>query len=72
MIGEGKTLEQALANRQTVAEGVTTARSAHALARTRGVEMPIVEAVHGILFGGFAARDAIRSLMARELKGEQG
>jgi glycerol-3-phosphate dehydrogenase (NAD(P)+) len=72
LIGQGKTLDEAMADRATVAEGVPTAKSALALARARGVEMPIVEAVHGILFEGFAARDAIRSLMVRELKGEQG
>jgi glycerol-3-phosphate dehydrogenase (NAD(P)+) len=70
-IGEGKSLSETLADRATVAEGVPTAQSAHALAKTRGVDMPIVEAVHGILFEGSAARDAIRSLMVRELKGEQ-
>lgn len=72
MIGQGKSLEEAMAERATVAEGVPTARSAFALARARGVQMPIVEAVHGILFEGLAARDAIRSLMVRELKGELG
>jgi glycerol-3-phosphate dehydrogenase (NAD(P)+) len=72
LIGQGKTLDEALADRTTVAEGVPTAASALALARARGVEMPIVEAVHGILFEGLAARDAIRSLMVRELKGELG
>jgi glycerol-3-phosphate dehydrogenase (NAD(P)+) len=70
-IGEGKSLEEAMANRATVAEGVPTARSAHAMARSKGVEMPIVAAVHAILFDGRAARDAMRSLMSRELKGEQ-
>jgi glycerol-3-phosphate dehydrogenase (NAD(P)+) len=72
LVGQGKTLTEALADKATVAEGVPTAQSARALAASRGVEMPIVEAVHGILFEGFAARDAIRSLMVRELKGEQG
>lgn len=72
LVGQGKTLDEALADKSTVAEGVPTAKSAHALAAARGVQMPIVEAVHGILFEGFAARDAIRSLMVRELKGEQG
>jgi glycerol-3-phosphate dehydrogenase (NAD(P)+) len=71
-IGQGSTLAQAMEGRETVAEGVPTAQSAHALARTRNIEMPIVAAVHGILFDGQPARDAIRSLMTRELKGEQG
>ena len=72
MIGQGKTRDEALAGRDTVAEGVVTAQSAHALSKAHGIDMPIISAVHGILFEGAAARDAIRSLMARELKGEQG
>ena len=71
-IGKGSTLAQAMEGRETVAEGVPTAESAHALARARNIDMPIVSAVHGILFDGQPARDAIRSLMTRELKGEQG
>jgi glycerol-3-phosphate dehydrogenase (NAD(P)+) len=71
-IGKGSTLAQAMEGRETVAEGVNTAESAHALARARNIDMPIVAAVHGILFDGQPARDAIRSLMTRELKGEQG
>jgi glycerol-3-phosphate dehydrogenase (NAD(P)+) len=71
-IGKGVSLDRALAERETVAEGVLTARSAHALARLRGIEMPIVAAVHRILFEGDTAGDAMRALMTRELKGEQG
>jgi glycerol-3-phosphate dehydrogenase (NAD(P)+) len=70
-IGEGKTLEEVLMNRETVAEGVNTTQSAHALAAREGVEMPIVDAVYRVLFQGFAARDAIGSLMRRELRSEQ-
>ena len=70
-IGEGRSLQDVLTARDTVAEGVPTAESAHALARSKGIAMPIVEAVNGILFEGVAARDAIRALMTRELKGEK-
>jgi glycerol-3-phosphate dehydrogenase (NAD(P)+) len=70
-IGKGKTLEEALAGRETVAEGVVTAQSALALAQRAGVEMPIVEAVHRTLFEGYEARRAILDLMGRELRPEQ-
>lgn len=70
-IGGGKTLEEVLKNRETVAEGVNTTQSAHALAAREGVEMPIVDAVYRVLFQGFAARDAIGALMRRELRSEQ-
>jgi glycerol-3-phosphate dehydrogenase (NAD(P)+) len=70
-IGHGATLEQALAGKETVAEGVVTTRSALALAARESVEMPIVEMVHRILFDGHPARHAVAELMARELRSEQ-
>ena len=70
-IGRGLTLDEALAGKETVAEGVITTRSAFALAQREGVEMPIVEAVHRTLFEGYPARQSITSLMARELRPEQ-
>jgi glycerol-3-phosphate dehydrogenase (NAD(P)+) len=70
-IGQGATLAEALAGKETVAEGVTTARSARALALREGVEMPIVAMVHRILFDGHPARLAVNDLMARELRAEQ-
>jgi len=70
-LGQGASLADAQAGRETVAEGVPTAQSAHALALARGVEMPIVAAVHGILFDGHAPADAMGALMTRELRGER-
>jgi len=69
-IGRGSSLEKVLAGKETVAEGVVTTRSAHALAAREEVEMPIVDAVQRVLFDGQAARDAISALMARELRPE--
>jgi glycerol-3-phosphate dehydrogenase (NAD(P)+) len=70
-IGRGATLAEVLAGKETVAEGVTTTRSAHALAAREGVEMPIVGTVHRILFDGYPARLAVNELMSRELRAEQ-
>jgi glycerol-3-phosphate dehydrogenase (NAD(P)+) len=70
-IGKGKTLDEALAGRETVAEGAVSCASALALARREGVEMPIVEAVHRTLFEGYPARRTIEDLMGRELRAEQ-
>ena len=70
-IGRGKTLEEALEGKETVAEGVITTRSAFALAQREGVEMPIVEAVYRTLFEGLPPRQSISALMARELRPEQ-
>jgi glycerol-3-phosphate dehydrogenase (NAD(P)+) len=70
-IGRGATLDEALAGKETVAEGVTTTASGLALAERCGVDMPIVQMVHRILFDGHTARKAVPELMARELKSEQ-
>jgi len=69
-VGQGATLAEALAGKETIAEGVTTTRSAHALAAREGVEMPIVATVHRILFDGHPARLAVHELMSRELRAE--
>jgi glycerol-3-phosphate dehydrogenase (NAD(P)+) len=70
-VGGGKTLEQALAGKPTVAEGVATTKSAMALAQREGVDMPIVNTVYRILFDGHTAKRAIPELMARGLRAEQ-
>ncbi|MEO7521954.1 MAG: NAD(P)H-dependent glycerol-3-phosphate dehydrogenase [Gemmatimonas sp.] len=70
-IGEGQTLDEALAGKDTVAEGVLNAQSAKALSARAGVEMPIVDATYRILFEGRAPREAIGELMARELRAER-
>jgi glycerol-3-phosphate dehydrogenase (NAD(P)+) len=70
-IGRGATLEQALAGKETVAEGVATARSARELAQREGVEMPIVETVHRVLFENYPARNSVIALMSRGLRAER-
>jgi glycerol-3-phosphate dehydrogenase (NAD(P)+) len=70
-IGQGMTLEQALAGKDSVAEGVLNTQSAKALADKMGVEMPIIDATHRILFDGWSPRDAVSELMARELRPER-
>jgi glycerol-3-phosphate dehydrogenase (NAD(P)+) len=70
-IGKGARLADVLAKRETVAEGVVTTQSAHALAQREGIEMPIVAAVHRTLFEDQAARSAIATLMSRELRAER-
>jgi glycerol-3-phosphate dehydrogenase (NAD(P)+) len=69
-VGKGVPLENVLSERETVAEGVVTTRSAHALAKREGIEMPIVDAVQRVLFEGQSARDAIAGLMTRDLRPE--
>ena len=70
-LGKGKTLAQALAGKQSVAEGVGTARTAVALGERHRVDLPIARQVAAILFEGKTARQAIADLMEREPKPEQ-
>lgn len=69
-LGKGRSLEEALAKRETVAEGVATAQSARDLAAREEVDMPIVDTVNRVLFEGQPARSAIAALMTRELRAE--
>jgi len=70
-IGRGITLDAALAGRETVAEGVVTTRAVRALARQCEVSMPIVDAVHAVLFDGQSPRRAISGLLGREPRAER-
>ena len=69
-IGSGMSLEEATAGMESIAEGVTTARSVLKLAASHGVEMPIVEEVCKVLFERKAPQDATDTLMTRPPKSE--
>jgi glycerol-3-phosphate dehydrogenase (NAD(P)+) len=70
-LGQGRTLEEALAGKAAVVEGVNTARTAVALGERHGVELPIAREVSNVLFRSKAPRQAISDLMERDLKAEQ-
>jgi glycerol-3-phosphate dehydrogenase (NAD(P)+) len=69
-LGRGRSLDEVLGGMVAVAEGVRTTRSAYDLARRLEIEMPIVEAMHAILFEGLEPRQAVTTLMLREPKAE--
>ncbi len=70
-LGRGESLEEALAGRLSVAEGVASAPAVRALAARLGVETPISSAVAQVLAGETSVDAAIEGLMARPLKSEQ-
>lgn len=70
-LGAGQSLEQALAGKLTVAEGVASAPAVRALARKLKVETPISEAVAAILAGEVGVDEAILGLLSRPLKAER-
>ena len=63
-------MAEALAASPMVSEGVGTSEAAVELARRHGVELPIADQVHAILFEGKSARAALRELLTRDLKPE--
>ncbi|NQS72460.1 MAG: NAD(P)-dependent glycerol-3-phosphate dehydrogenase [Desulfobulbaceae bacterium] len=69
-LGAGKSLEQALAEMTMVAEGVKTTLSCYHLAQTTGVEMPILEQTHAVLYQNKPCKDAVSDLFQRDLKEE--
>ena len=69
-LGKGHKLEAILSHMNMVAEGVYTTRSAYALSRKHGIEMPIVAEIYQILFEGKPAQLAAKALMGRDLKQE--
>jgi glycerol-3-phosphate dehydrogenase (NAD(P)+) len=69
-LGHGRRLQDVLSEMTMVAEGVETARAAHALAQRADIEMPIVGEVHAVLFEDRPAAEAVANLMLREPKPE--
>lgn len=66
LIGQGRTMEEAMAEVNMVVEGVYSAKAALALAEQYHVSMPIVEQVNAILFGGLSAKEVVSELMLRD------
>ena len=70
LIGEGMTMEEAMAEVKMVVEGVYSAKAARELAEKYEVSMPIVEKVNQVLFEGKPAKDAVSELMMRDGRSE--
>jgi glycerol-3-phosphate dehydrogenase (NAD(P)+) len=72
LIGQGKTMEEAMSEVKMVVEGVYSAKAAMGLAKKYNVELPIIEQVNEILFNGKDASTAVKDLMLRDRKIEVG
>ncbi|MBX7149167.1 NAD(P)-dependent glycerol-3-phosphate dehydrogenase [bacterium] len=70
-LGRGKKLDEILKNMTSVAEGVYTTQAVHDLAAREKVDMPNAEAVYRILYKNLTPQEAVRGLLARELKEEK-
>lgn len=69
-LGQGRTLDEILAEMNMVAEGVKTAKSVYELVQKMDIEMPILEQVYLILYENKPCSEAVKDLLTRELKVE--
>jgi glycerol-3-phosphate dehydrogenase (NAD(P)+) len=64
-IGEGRSAAELLADRKTVAEGAFTAPVLARLAREKGIDMPIVDAVDALIAGRANVDQVLDALLTR-------
>lgn len=71
LIGEGKSLDEALGElKGMVAEGVYTVKSVYKISKEKDIYMPITEEVYKVLYENKTPKDALLSLLSKELKHE--
>ncbi len=69
-LAQGKALETIVSELGHVAEGVPCAKAVRELAATMGVDMPITNAVAGVLFDGMTPQNMLARLLARDPRDE--
>ena len=70
LIGQGKTVREAMEEVGAVVEGYYAAESIHQLAQREGVDMPICRCAYEVLYHGKQVRDVVTELMTRAKKDE--
>ena len=70
LIGQGRSVQEAMDEVKMVVEGVYSAKAAAKLAEKYQVAMPIVEEVNQVLFEGKPPAEAVDDLMLRESRSE--
>jgi len=70
LIGQGRSPEEAMREVGAVVEGYYAARSAWALCRRQGVDMPILHAAYSVLFENESAAGVVKTLLHRSRKAE--
>ena len=69
-VGRGENIETITGSMRMVAEGVPTTRSAFAGARLHGLETPVIDQVHAVLYENRAPEEALRGLFLRDPRPE--
>ena len=72
LLGQGKTMDEAMAEVKMVVEGVYSAKAAKALGEKYRVDLQIIDQVNLILFENKPAAEAVRDLMMRDRRDENG
>ena len=70
LIGQGLSLEETKKEVGMTIESIDNIEVAHELGKLHNIEMPIVEAVYGILYKGLKPEEAVSMLMNRAKKSE--
>ena len=70
LIGQGKSLDETKKEVGMTIESIDNIEVAYELGKLHNIEMPIVEAVYGILYKGLKPEDAVNILMNRARKSE--
>ncbi len=70
-LAHGRELNDIMANLGHVAEGVHSAREVARLAKAKGVDLPVSDAVNAVLEGRLTPAAAVESLLARDPKQER-
>lgn len=70
LIGQGRTIMHAMDEIDQVVEGLGTTKLVYELSKARGVEMPITEQVHEILYHKLPPEKAVETLLSRKAKDE--
>ena len=71
LIGQGRSVEDAMREVGAVVEGYYATASAYELCQKQGVEMPIITVAYRCLYQGMSAAEAVRTLLDRQKRSEQ-
>lgn len=71
LIGQGKSLNEAVEEVGMVVEGIKACRAFYEMKKDTGIEMPITDTLYNVLFENVDVKEAIVKLMLRDKKSEK-
>ena len=70
LMGQGKTLEETLAEVDMVVEGIVATEVAYKVGKKLNIELPITNAIYSVLYEGANTEETVKALMTRHKKNE--